>query len=313
MSAMFRIVLVPTLVAILAIVALKIYSIYPSGHTGVLFFFSTSSHEDRKEFKATKEGMELLPVSSSTPVFIIIHGYTESSIRPWVINLTNAMLDHDAVCVVILVDYWDMTTISRPYMMINVRHIATVTASMIDLLVLEKGVRLSNTHVLGFSLGGRIAGLVGDRVQTGTIGRITGLDASYPWLPPKTKEEFLDAGDAALVVNLRTSFIGSHSPPGHIDFYANGGLSQPGCQKWYYPYTAQQVCNHFRAVALMIEAVKHARDGVFPACGCPDWDTFQDNTCDCHNVNNFGLYPNTSALGKFYFSTNSEPLYSRPL
>ncbi|XP_069936602.1 phospholipase A1 member A [Cherax quadricarinatus] len=139
------------------------------------------------------------------------------------------------------------------------------------------------------------------------------LDASYPWLPPKTKEEFLDAGDAALVVNLRTSFIGSHSPPGHIDFYANGGLSQPGCQKWYYPYTAQQVCNHFRAVALMIEAVKHARDRVFPACGCPDWNTFQDNTCDCHNVNNFGLYPNTSALGKFYFSTNSEPLYSRPL
>ncbi|XP_045622276.2 lipase member H [Procambarus clarkii] len=309
----WHIVAVSTVVALLAVVVVKVYPSYPSGKVGVLFYYSTSVHEDRKEFRATEEGVALLPVGPHTPIFIVIHGYTESSIRPWVVSLTNALLAHDTKSVVILVDYWDLLTISRPYMMINVRNIANITASMIDLLVVEKGVKLTNIHVMGFSLGGRIGGLVGDRIQTGTIGRITGIDASYPWLPPKTKDEFLDAGDASLVVNIRTSFIGSYSPPGHIDFYANGGLSQPGCDDWFLPNQAHQVCNHYRSVALMIEAVKHADDRVFPACGCPDWESFKNHTCDCQTVNNFGLYPNTSALGKFYFSTNSEPPYSRPL
>ncbi|KAG7171283.1 Phospholipase A1 member A-like, partial [Homarus americanus] len=203
-----RVLVVPVMVALVAVIVVKVYSSYPSGRVGVLFYYSTSLHEDRKEFKATKESIAALPVTPSTPVSIIIHGYTESSLRSWVVDLTD------------------------------------------------------------------------------------GMDASYPWLPPRINEEFLDAGDAILVVNIRTSSIGSHSPPGHIDFYANGGLSQPGCQNWYFPDTAKQVCNHYRAVALMIEAVKYAGKEVFSACGCPDLQSFQNNTCDCQIVNNFGLYPN---------------------
>ncbi|XP_042217719.1 lipase member H-like isoform X3 [Homarus americanus] len=308
-----RVLVVPVMVALVAVIVVKVYSSYPSGRVGVLFYYSTSLHEDRKEFKATKESIAALPVTPSTPVSIIIHGYTESSLRSWVVDLTDALLSHDLKSVVILVDYWDLVTISRPYMMINVRHIADITARMIDMLAEEKSVELTNIHIMGFSLGGRISGLIGDRIQTGTIGRMTGMDASYPWLPPRINEEFLDAGDAILVVNIRTSSIGSHSPPGHIDFYANGGLSQPGCQNWYFPDTAKQVCNHYRAVALMIEAVKYAGKEVFSACGCPDLQSFQNNTCDCQIVNNFGLYPNASVLGNFYFSTNSEPPYLRNL
>uniref|UniRef100_A0A0P4WQ67 Lipase domain-containing protein n=1 Tax=Scylla olivacea TaxID=85551 RepID=A0A0P4WQ67_SCYOL len=150
-----------------------------------------------------------------------------------------ALLVAEPGSLVILVDYWDLVTISRPYMMANTRQIANTTAQFIDLLVEERGVRLSKIHVIGFSLGGRISGLVGDRVKSGTLGRITGLDASYPWLPPKTKDEFLDASDAALVVTLRTSTIGSYSPPGHIDFHANGGHIQPGCSTWYLPKTGE--------------------------------------------------------------------------
>lgn len=306
------VILVSVMVAMMAVMV-KIYPNYPTGRMGVLFYYCTSSHQDRKEMNATKESLASLPVSPSTPVTFVIHGFTESSIRSWVISLTDALLAHDSKSVVILVDYWDLTTISRPYMMGNVRHIAGITAHLIDLLVEEKGVRLANVHVIGFSLGGRISGLVGERIQTGTLGRITGIDASYPWLPPRTNSEFLDAGDADLVVNIRTSPVGSHSPPGHIDFYANGGLSQPGCQRWYFPEKVEQICSHYRAVWLMVEAVEHAGQGVFPACRCPDWESFQDHQCDCQIVNNFGLFPNSSILGNFFFSTHSVSPYSKPL
>ncbi|KAK8720273.1 hypothetical protein OTU49_013453, partial [Cherax quadricarinatus] len=223
------------------------------------------------------------------------------------------LVDGAEETVVVVVDYWDMLSLIYSHMRQNARLVATLVAAIIDNLVTHNNMKLNQTHLIGFSLGGRISGMVGARITTGQLASITGIDASYPWVPPESDEEFLEASDASLVVNLRTSPVGSHSPPGHIDFYPNGGLTQPGCQDWYTPYLVEQVCNHYRAVALLIEAVRHARDGVFPACGCPDWNTFQDNTCDCHIVNNFGLYPNASALGRFYFTTNSEAPFSRPL
>lgn len=48
-----------------------------------------SSHADRKEFKATKTGVGELPLSQDSRVDILIHGYTESSFRSWVLNLTD--------------------------------------------------------------------------------------------------------------------------------------------------------------------------------------------------------------------------------
>lgn len=67
----------------------------------------------------------------------------------------------------------------------------------------------------------------------------SGLDASYPWAQSPSSSEFLDASDAKLVVNMRTSPVGSRSPPGHIDFYAHDGLLQPGCDKWYFPNASE--------------------------------------------------------------------------
>lgn len=307
-----QIVVLSTLIAIVAVVVVKVYQNYPTGRLGVLFYYCTSSAEDRREVKATKAGVAVLPLNNDTQINIIIHGYTESSFRTWVRNLTDALLVAEPSSLVILVDYWDLVTISRPYMMINARRIADTTAHFIDLLVKERGVSLSKIHLMGFSLGGRISGLVGNRVKSGPLGRITGMDASYPWQPPKTNEEFLDASDAALVVTLRTSTIGSYSPPGHIDFHANGGHVQPGCTSWYLPRTAEQVCSHYRAVWIMVEAVKHG-GSVFPACKCDSWESFVDHSCACDTINHFGLYPNKSILGNFHLSTNSAPPYSQPL
>ena len=56
------------------------------------YFFPDSSHEDRREVKATKAGVAELPLTPDTQVNIIIHGYTESSFRTWVLNLTDGKM-----------------------------------------------------------------------------------------------------------------------------------------------------------------------------------------------------------------------------
>lgn len=57
-----------------------------------LSFLSYSSHEDRREVKATSAGVAGLPLSPDIQISIIIHGYTESSFRAWVLNLTDGEL-----------------------------------------------------------------------------------------------------------------------------------------------------------------------------------------------------------------------------
>lgn len=46
---------------------------------------------------------------------------------------------------------------------------------MIDTLVQYKVFKLEELHVIGFSLGGQVAGQVGQFVKSGKITRITGL------------------------------------------------------------------------------------------------------------------------------------------
>nr|XP_045622273.1 lipase member H-like isoform X2 [Procambarus clarkii] len=267
----------------------------PSGRNGIFYYYYNRTEGESYALWPQEAEMGRLPITAATHAIFIIHGFSESSHRPWIKRLTHALLAArvEEERVVVVVDYWDFHSLIYPRVRKNASKVASLVAQLIDTLVIHNNLQLAKTHLIGFSLGGRISGMVGDRITTGKVARITGIDASYPWTPPKTKDQFLDAGDASLVVNIRTSPVGSHAPPSHIDFYANGGLSQPGCDDWYFPYLVQQVCNHYRSVALMIEAVKHADDRVFPACGCPDWESFKNHTCDCQTVNNFGLYPNT--------------------
>ncbi|MPC37032.1 Pancreatic lipase-related protein 3 [Portunus trituberculatus] len=79
-------------------------------------------------------------------------------------------------------------------------------------------------------------GYAGERV-TG-LGRITGLDPAEPlfeFMPPSVR---LDPSDALLVDVIHTdagrfSFGGGYGleqAVGHLDFYPNGGVNQPGCQ-----------------------------------------------------------------------------------
>lgn len=58
-----------------------------------------------------------------------------------------------------------------------------------------------------------------------------GLDPAYPLFTLGNKDARLDKHDARHVEVIHTcgGYLGFMSPLGHIDFYPNGGIRQPGC------------------------------------------------------------------------------------
>ena len=63
------------------------------------------------------------------------------------------------------------------------------------------------------------------------IKRITGLDPAGPLFGHNASER-LDKNDAEFVDIIHTDkILGLDLPIGHVDFYPNGGESQPSCSK----------------------------------------------------------------------------------
>lgn len=65
-------------------------------------------------------------------------------------------------------------------------------------------------------------------------GRITGLDPAaplYEYPDTETLEQRLDPGDAYFVdvIHTNANHLGVVNPAGHVDFYPNGGETQPDC------------------------------------------------------------------------------------
>lgn len=96
-----------------------------------------------------------------------------------------------------------------------------------------RGVRPENLHVIGYSVGAHIAGLLANYipVEDGKLGRITGLDPTIFFYTGANQSRGLDPSDANFVDVIHTGagILGQWRPSGHADFYVNGGTSQPGC------------------------------------------------------------------------------------
>ncbi|XP_041968762.1 phospholipase A1 1-like isoform X1 [Aricia agestis] len=114
----------------------------------------------------------------------------------------------------------------------NTWYIGNFAARLVDYLV-SRGLKLSNTHFVGHSLGAQSAGVAGSALTSGRVARITGLDPAWPVfckLPPPQR---LDETDAEFVdvIHADAGIFGFKYAVGHVDFWPNGGRSpQPGCE-----------------------------------------------------------------------------------
>ena len=103
--------------------------------------------------------------------------------------------------------------------------------------LLNNGLDIKKLHLVGFSVGSHIAGLIGRQIRDKSsnefvVKRITGLDPAYPLFYPEFFFKPISKEDADFVDIIHTDawLYGAPTATGTVDFWPNGGnVPQPGC------------------------------------------------------------------------------------
>ncbi|KAJ2938889.1 hypothetical protein O0L34_g17699 [Tuta absoluta] len=86
---------------------------------------------------------------------------------------------------------------------------------------------------------------------------------------------------------------------GHVDYYPNEGMEQPGCLTTH--------CSHHRAWLYFTESVINQK--AFPAVKCDSWDEFKKGSCK-DNISYMGFPSKPGTTGKHYLQTADEVPFS---
>ncbi|KDR08048.1 pancreatic lipase-related protein 2-like [Zootermopsis nevadensis] len=239
---------------------------------------------------------------SNHRVFFITHGFIENGNKEWIKNMTMELLKLSD-CSVIVIDWSDGSGPPYPQAVANIRLVGAMTAHLINNLIVQVGIQPELIHIIGHSLGAHMAASAGQTIQRNfkyRLGRITGLDPAEPHFSKTDPIVRLDPTDADFVDVIHTDAgpflsggLGILQPIGHVDFYPNGGIEQPGCRKSVMSYMAKGSgsfytgirhmlgCNHIRSYQYFTESI-NPRSCYFMGTECGSWEEFQNGSCfDC--------------------------------
>lgn len=165
-------------------------------------------------------------------------------------------------------------------------------------------------HIIGFSLGGVIAGIIGRCVKNLSHGRyeiqrITGIDAGR--LPPFfTSIKELNPNDARFVdtIHGESSLFGSSSAVGHANFLINNGQKFPECNAGNFLLDA--VCSHLTTPMLFAESVRNKNPRLFIAQKYSNYEDYKYNQCT-QQASPVGLYVDESSRGNYFLDISLKP------
>lgn len=171
-------------------------------------------------------------------------------------------------------------------------------------------------NLLGFSLGAQIMARASRQVQSRTnrrhiINRLTGLDPFNLGPISGVTIGSLSSADAQWVETIHTeqSLNGDINSRGHISFFVNGAISQPGCTQTL--ATTRAECNHVFAMTVWAESVR-STNPTFPGLACDSWTEFQAGQCNSNSVANMGRTSTvTNIRGTHFLATNMNAPWSR--
>ncbi|XP_055548517.1 phospholipase A1 member A [Wyeomyia smithii] len=176
-----------------------------------------------------------------------------------------------------------------------------------------RGVPPDSMHLIGYSVGAHIAGLVANYLtpEEGKLGRITGLDPTIFFYAGTNNSRDLDTSDAHFVDIIHTGagILGQWSASGHADFYVNGGTSQPGCASSTIFQTL--ACDHTKVTPYFIESINSEKG--FWAGPCTTLISYLLGWCEPKDSDYvlMGEHVSQSARGIYYVTTNAKPPYAR--
>ncbi|KAI9556632.1 hypothetical protein GHT06_016422 [Daphnia sinensis] len=238
-------------------------------------------------------------LDSSRRLLFIVHGYLEHGNKKWIKRMVEEALIYDNINVVV-VDWVSGSGPPYTQAVANIRLIGVMLAHLLLFLHAQFQVPTENCHITGHSLGAHLAGYAGQylRDRGHMLGRITGMDPADPYFENTEPLIRLDPTDALFVDVIHTDAgpilsggLGMMQPVGHIDFYPNGGVRQPGCgtsvldsiekERGSVLYGLSRFigCNHLRSVEFFTESFNSACP--FLAVQCPSFEDFLEGRCHC--------------------------------
>ncbi|XP_055857489.1 pancreatic triacylglycerol lipase-like [Episyrphus balteatus] len=186
------------------------------------------------------------------PTKIIIHGYNSNMFLDMLFEMKDEYLQKGEYNI-IYVD-WSVLGPGPCYFSAaqNTKHGGACTAQLVE-RILDMG--SGDVHVIGFSLGAQLANYIARNLGFFLLPRITGLDPALPLFITSSTDDKLDATDAEFVDVIHTNaFVqGKLERCGHLDFYMNGGIYQPGCSGNIF------ACSHQRAPAYFLESIRSTK------------------------------------------------------
>uniref|UniRef100_A0A8I5MXS6 Triacylglycerol lipase n=1 Tax=Papio anubis TaxID=9555 RepID=A0A8I5MXS6_PAPAN len=225
----------------------------------------------------------------------IIHGFIDKGEENWLANICKNLFQVESVnC--ICVDWKGGSRTGYTQASQNIRIVGAEVAYFVEVLKSAFGYSPSSVHIIGHSLGAHAAGEAGRRTN-GTVGRITGF------------------GMSQLV--------------GHLDFFPNGGVEMPGCQKNILSQIVDidgiwqgtrdfAACNHLRSYKYYTDSIVNP-DG-FAGFPCASYNVFTANKCfpcpsgGCPQMGHYAdrYSGKTNDVGqKFYLDTGDASNFAR--
>ncbi|XP_011867463.1 PREDICTED: pancreatic triacylglycerol lipase-like [Vollenhovia emeryi] len=229
-------------------------------------------------------GLEWTDFRIERRTVIIVHGFLSHGQETWIRDMERAFLEWDDVNVVVIDWSAGGNTWNYYKAAVNTRIVGYQVSKFVEHLtnatVNDNGPDVNNwgpLHLVGHSLGAHICGFVArelkKRHNRWTVQRITGLDPAQPcFRKTDTSVSHLHKYDAPFVDVIHTNGrlltslgLGLPEAIGHVDFYPNGGKTQPGCMRSessYFNYlpipTAEiqrAICSHGRSYVYLTESL----------------------------------------------------------
>ncbi|XP_047512692.1 pancreatic triacylglycerol lipase-like [Pieris napi] len=242
--------------------------------------------------------------SNSRRTVFAIHNYGENVSGNFIAFVAPALLAAEDVNVV-AVD-WRSGSFGYVVGLANVPQLGTIVASFANILFNSFGYNSNNVRIVGVGLGAHAAG-VAARKMNANIPHIFALDPSLVgWTENPDK---LSTRDATFVEVLHTTAgrYGYDRPLGHLDFYANGGVTQPMCGDL--PSCSHAYSYVYYAESIAAEAGAGAK---FVGTQCASYEQATLLQCTGTGSATFGgIAAKTSVSGIYTFLTNVRPPFAQ--
>ncbi|KAJ8920952.1 hypothetical protein NQ315_015745 [Exocentrus adspersus] len=246
-------------------------------------------------------------ISFDRPTVIFFHGFLESSDSEDAQKIKNYYLNYGDVNVILVNNE---RLLAGPYYLtssLNVEPIGKYSAQFVDFLV-EQGLKLSDLHIIGMSLGAHIAGLTGKNLKSGKAPRVTGLDPAGPFFDLLGNQSRLAKGDADFVdvIHTNAGVFGTLFSSGDVDIWFNGGHFQPGCGPVSVLRRKLDIaelifCNHYQAWRIYVKSLSNPSQ--YTAVKCSRLKYFMSGKCESGEETFVGVNVDKTARGSYFIKT----------